>query len=400
MTQTLSLAQARSLWWSRQAIGGTGDLVTTVSRSGWLRTLGGTDAYVAARARHAGMARGELDRAVDAGQLRVVPAARGCIYLIPGELVADVMAANTDDWTAKTEKDLKKLGKTMKLVETLAAEVRKTVATGALTTDAIRKQIDVPSFGEAGKKIGLSSPLPLALRLLELRGQVERVLEGGRLDSTSYAWREPKGKAKPASKDPVARMVRAFLGFAGPATLGQIAAWSGRAQRDLKPILGKLEAVAVEVEGLGEAWVRHEDVADLTSVGTPSGCGALAFEDNFLVNHGLAAVTEPRHHGIECDIWGPGKGQTIGEATSVLSRTLVLDGVVVGFWEVDPRTRGAVSMTFDKLPKAKAAVVAAAADDMARFLLEDLGHARSFTLDTMDLVQQRADRVAKLGRNR
>jgi len=49
----------------------------------------------------------------------------------------------------------------------------------------------VRSLGEKGKKLGLSSTLPPALRTLEFEGRIERTLEGGRLDSERYLWRLP-----------------------------------------------------------------------------------------------------------------------------------------------------------------------------------------------------------------
>lgn len=74
----VTLDQARALWWQKQGLGNgakDGRLSTVIGGSGWLRTLGGADVYLAARARRPGMARAELDAAVDAGELRVVRAA-------------------------------------------------------------------------------------------------------------------------------------------------------------------------------------------------------------------------------------------------------------------------------------------------------------------------------------
>jgi hypothetical protein len=69
----------------------------------------------------------------------------------------------------------------------------------------------------------------------------------------------------------------------------------------------------------------------------------------------------------------------------------VIDGMVSGFWEVDPRADGGVWTTFDVLPKKLQDRIDGVIDATARFLLDDLGHARSFSLDTMDEVQKRAD---------
>src|SRR6185503_13037577 len=395
MAQSLTLAQARALWWQKQALAGTatGPLARVLGDSGWLRTLGGTDVYIAARARRPGMTRAELDAAVAAGELRVHPAVRGCIYLVPSSAVPDLLALNAEAWRAQTEKELAKIGKTIAVVEMIAPAVLAAL-TEPMTPDAIRKAFrgDIPSFGDAGKKVGLSSPLPLALRLLEFAGTIERSLDGGRLDSERYLWRRTAGKLAAPARDHdqrVANVVDAFLGFAGPATLAQLSAWSGRAQRDLKVAIGKLDAITVEVEGLGEAYVRPADVKARPPA--PRGIALVAFEDNYLVNHGVAAVSDPRHHAIEVDIWGGGQGpEALGKANHVLSRSIVVDGLVAGFWEVDPRSSGAVWHTFDPAPRALARELDERIAETAGFLLRELGHAKVFTLDTMDDVQARA----------
>jgi hypothetical protein len=402
---TWSLAQARALWWQKQAIGDAvreGPLAQVIGATGWLRTLGGADVYLAARARRPGLGRAELDEAVAAGALRVVPAARGCIYLVPAAVVGDLMRLNAEGWRRSTEKDLAKAGSSMKVVEGLARKVEGALDR-PLTTDALRKALPagaIPSFGEAGKKAGLSSPLPLALRLLELEGRVERTLEGGRLDTDRYLWRRaPAAGAKAAAGSagaPIDTLARAFLGLAGPATLAQLAAWSGRAQRELAPALERLGAAAVTVEGLGAAWVLPGDLAALREAPPPRGIALLAFEDNYLAPHGLGVVTDPRHHALEVQLWGDAQPGAIGSARHVLSRTINVDGLVAGFWEVDPRTGGAAWMTFDPAPRALARRLDDETAAAAQFLLRELGHARVFTLDTMELVQDRADRIAKL----
>src|SRR4029079_4214087 len=118
MPDMMTLAQARALWWHKQALAGStkGSLATVIGAAGWLRTLGGTDVYIAARARRPGMKRAELDAAVAAGELRVQPAVRGCIYLVPSGAVPDLLALNAETWRTQTEKELAKIGKTIAVV--------------------------------------------------------------------------------------------------------------------------------------------------------------------------------------------------------------------------------------------------------------------------------------------
>jgi hypothetical protein len=397
MSEKISLPQARAHWWQRQAFAGeAGAIATVIGASGWLRTLGGADVYIAARARRPGMKRSDLDSAVERGELRVVPAARGCIYLVPSAIVPDLIAWNAHDWRKATEKDLAKIGKTTKVIEDLAPTVLTALAK-PLTTDGVRKQLEgkVPSFGDAGKQVGLSSPLPLALRMLEFSGEIERTLEGGKLDSDRYVWRKTTGKRKPASATPFVRVVEAFLGFAGPATAAQISAWSGRAQRDVRAALDTLKATPLAIDGIGDAWALARDVSALKAAQPPQGVATLAFEDNYLVNHALAVVADPKHHAIKLDIWGSSKPETIGDAEHVLSRTIVVAGLIAGFWEVDPKAKTGVWLTFEPASKALAKQLDAATHDTATFLLDEIGHARAYSLDSMELVQERADKIKK-----
>jgi len=342
------------------------------------------------------MKRAELDGAVAKGELRVVPAVRGCIYLVPSAIVADLMALNAETWRQSTTKDLAKIGKKLDVVDKLAPSVLAAL-TEPVDTAGLRKKVEVASFGDAGKKIGLSSPLPLALRMLELDGRVERTLEGGQLDSERYLWKRVSTKPTIGTGDlakRLANVIEAFIGFAAPFTIAQLAAWSGRSQRDLKPIVADL-ATAVTIDGMGEAWAAK---SDLQPAPAPKGISLLAFEDNYLVNHGLGVVTDPAYHDVEIDIWSSSnkKAETLGEAKHVVGRTILVDGMIVGFWEVDPKTKGAVRHVFAKQPKAIVAKIDDLVHATATFMLDELGTARVASNDTMDDVQRRADRIRKL----
>jgi hypothetical protein len=406
VSETLSVGRARSLWWERQGLGDDAraeDVGRAIAATGWLRTLGGADVYIAARARCPGMTRAELDGAVVRGDLRLMPAVRGCIYLVPARFAADLHALNAEPWRKQTEKELAKANAKMSIVESVADAVLAVLA-APMTTDAIRKALpagSIPSFGEAGKKAGLSSPLPLALRLLEFDGRIDRTLDGGRLDTDRYLWRKAKSAARTLAGDEASRLaniITAFLDFAGPSTLEHIACWSGRSRRDLRPVLEAIGAEQVTIEGVGDAFAQQGDIDCAHEAPLPLGTRLLAFEDNYLVNHGgLALVSDPKHHAIRVDIWGSSAPESIGEANHVLSRTIVIDGLVAGFWEVDPDAHRAVWTTFDPQKRAVADAIDAAAQDLAAFLLDDVRNPRVYSLDSIEGVQARAARIAKLG---
>jgi hypothetical protein len=404
---TVDLARARAFWFQRQGLAApaaaTEDLASVVARTGWIRTLGGADVYLAARARVAGLSRATMDAAVAASQLRVIPSVRGCIYLVPGADVPWVLRIAEEAWRPRAEREVEKAGATWHEVEDLAKSAKLVLRKGPLGTDAIRRAVpegSVRSLGEQGKKIGMSSLLPMALRLLEFEDKIERTLDGGRLDTERYTWRIVKDAPASPFKDTASRwtkLAEVFFGQAGPATLAHFATWAGLAQRDARTAIAKLDVVPVTVEGMdGEALVLARDVDALKRAKAPDSAALLSFEDNYLTFHGgPAVVTDAAHHDLELAAWGADRPQRMGDIAHPAMRTVVIGGVVVGLWELDeanghgvwaPLSAGAIA------PK-HAAKIDALIADTARFLQDELGHARSFTLDTAELVAERAAKI-------
>ena len=104
----------------------------------------------------------------------MVPAARGCMYLVARPQVALALRLAARLTLPRAEREHAKAGIRPREVEELAAAVRETLTRkGPLTTEALRKALpegSVRSLGEVGKKVGISSALPSALRLLEFDG--------------------------------------------------------------------------------------------------------------------------------------------------------------------------------------------------------------------------------------
>ena len=402
---TVSLAAVRAFWFQRQGLarplGGPIDRV--IAATGWLRSLGGADVYLAARARVPGMRRTDLEAAVAAGDLKVSMAVRGCIYLVPTVEVPGLLAEATAGWRQGAQRDLDKVGSSWKQIEKVAAAVLTALGDQALSTDAIRRALPagaVPSFGDAGKKAGVSSPLPIALRWLELDGRIERAPEAGRLDRERYLWRVPQRPLPAAPTDPAVRRRRiaeVFLTYAGPASLDHLRCWAGWSQRDARAAIEGLDVATVSVTGVGDLLALRADVDAIGKAAATKGVvSVLSFEDNYLVSHkGPGLLTDPRHHGRKVESWGSSAPSTLGAAPHVASRTIFVDGMVAGFWEVDPARGAGVWETLDPQPAAVKDRIAAVVDDTTRFLLDDIGHACAFSLDTMDEVQKRASKIGK-----
>lgn len=408
----ISLQRARRHWYSRQGLAAPGGapLEEIVSQSGWLRTLGGGDVYLAMRARALGMKRSGLDQAVEARRLQVIPAVRGCIYLVPRPFVALSLKVAEEQSRKRTESEHEKVGISKKELvdagEAIIGALKKT----PLSTDGLRKALPkgaVRSLGELGKKVGISSTLPPALRLLEFDGRIERISENGRLDTERYVWRIPDKnlfEEYPVPGDAVERYVQIaneFFKHAGPATLEDFCDWGSLLKRDAKAVIAKAGLIPISVEGYAEeAFVRAEDEASLKQdAGHSDGIHFLSFEDNYIVLHGGPRwVSDVRHHDRAVHVWGQTRGVTLGTVKHMATRSIFEGDSLIGFWEYDVDAGDVVWATFDHIgDKKKKKMISTAASEIGAFIRDEIGHARSYSLDNEEAIRKRAALVRAVG---
>jgi hypothetical protein len=380
-----------------------------IDATGWPRTLGGVEIYLAVRARIPSLRRKDLDAAKEASRVQVIPAVRGCIYVVPRKDVPLMLRVAEDQARPRTERDLQRAGVEQAEVDALARQVHALLKKGPLSTDGIRRALPggaVRSLGERGKKAGLSSPLPPALRQLEFEGKLERTLEGGRLDTERYLWRVPEKNPFTAARVPTsaaerhAAVARIYFRQAGPATLKDFASWAALSQTEAREAMAGAALVPVRVEGYAdEAFIQEEDLKALQGAGpAPDTLTLLPFEDNYTVWHGPAPLAAPELHGLQVKVWGNIKGSTMGDARHMWMRSILVGDQIGGMWEFDPSTGEVVTFTFEGLPAARRKALDALADSTAAFIKDELGHARSYSLDTMEAVQERADQVKRMRR--
>lgn len=417
MPQELTLPAARACWARRQGLGSAEStlpgLAEVVARTGWLRTLGGVDVYLALRARVPTLRAADLDAAVSAGELCVTPAVRGCIYLVPRAHLPLCLRLAEGEWRRGAERDLQKTGVSWREVEELGEAVYAALAAAALSPDGLRKALPreaVRSLGENGKKVGLSSPLPVALRWLEFAGRIERSLANGRLDSERYLWRRCRTSpfvGADVAHDEAGRHValaRIFFAQHAPASDREFADWSGLTLGQVRAAIAALpELQPVVIPGhVEQAYALAEDLRPAEGQGaSAAGLYLLPFADNLLVIHGgLAALADPQEHERQVPLWGGRKtSERLGDARHASLRAVVYGGQLVGFWELSPTSGRVVQHTFDSargLLKPAAARLRHVVEDTGRFLVEELGHGRSFSLDTDGALDSRASLIADM----
>lgn len=411
MAVELSLPAARARWARRQGLGSVGsqlpDLAQIVAQTGWLRTLGGVDVYLALRARVPSLRATDLDAAVSAGELCVTPAVRGCIYLVPRPHVPLCLRLAEEEWRRGADRDLQKTGVPWREVEELGEAVYQALAAAPLSPDGLRRILPkgaVRSLGELGKAVGLSSPLPVALRWLEFAGRIERSLARGRLDSEKYLWRRCAQSPFAAATVPAdtagrhVALARLFFAQHAPATERELAEWSGLTLGQVRAAIAALpELQPVTIPGHAErAYALPEDLHPAAQAERQSEAALrfLPFADNLLVIHGgLGALCDAPEHDLQVPLWGGRKSsERLGDARHAALRAIVYGGELVGFWELSAHDSRLVHTLF-AAGRAAAGLVAEVrrvAEDTRRFLLEELGHGRSFSLDTDGALDTRA----------
>jgi hypothetical protein len=295
-------------------------------------------ALLALAARAEGIAREAYERAVDGGDLVVAHVVRGAIHaLAPGDLAlyGRALIARDDDELAA------QLGRQ---VQRLAAE--KGFAAGealdevsAATTDALAdgRALDKNELHEELRKRVRADLMPWCRscgshHVAPMLWRYATVKAGVRLDS-----RRRYTMAKPGPTRAASEAVRRFLGFYGPATPGDLAAWAGlaksHAQRLWEKVAGELAEVRV---GKTKAWVISEDVAALESPPAAEGIRLIPPGDPYLQkpNRPLVAPSLELRKRLFRPVASPG--------------AVLKDGRLTGLWRLKTRGRKA-EVTVEKV---------------------------------------------------
>jgi hypothetical protein len=193
----VSSAQLRAFYWQRQGLDGglagqEASAAAVLARTGWSRSVGGCGPYLALFSRsRAGLSREAVDAAVAALQIHELPSARGCTYVVPAaDFALALRAGQGRGDAAEIETAKRHCGVTDQELDRLCAKVLDTLSRGPLDPAQIKEVAGdaVRHLGDAGKKRGLTTTLPLALGRLQGLGEIRRVPVNGRLDQQRYRY--------------------------------------------------------------------------------------------------------------------------------------------------------------------------------------------------------------------
>ncbi|MER7845356.1 crosslink repair DNA glycosylase YcaQ family protein [Kitasatospora sp. NPDC096077] len=359
-----------------------------LAATGWARSVGGAAPYLGLFAR-AGLGRAEVDAAVAALAVHELPSARGCTYVLPAVDFALGLAAGAAAPAGELAAAEKHLGVGRDEVEQLCLAVERALAGGAtLDPTTIREAVGdaVRPLGEAGRKRGLSTTLPLALGLMQSRGRIRRVPVNGRLDQQRYGY---VGWDQPAAGGAV-DLARRYFSWAGPATLGHFRWFSGFSAATARAAVA--EAGPVPVEPGSELLLPPELAEEFAGFEVPTEphYTLLAGIDGIhLLHRDLPRLLDPADAARPLPAGRAGRafsGETDPQTHLVLDR-----GRIVGLWEYDTERAEIVHQSFVPPNDALRAAVART----EAFVRDELGDARGFSLDS---PKSRAPKIAALRR--
>lgn len=312
-------------------------------------------ALLALAARADDLSRETYESAVDAAELVVAHVVRGAIHaLAPGDeaLFGRALLARADDELgAQLGRQVQRLAAEHGLTPTaalgeVAAATKGALAGGrALDKNALHEELRGRVRAELMpwcRSCGSHHVAPMLWRYATVRA-------GARLDS------ERRYTIGRSGRTPAAReAVRRFLGFYGPATLGEFAEWAGLARSHARRLWDEVDAELAEVPVVGrKGWLLERDVAELESPPAANGARLLPPGDPYLQkpNRPLLAPDPALRKRLFRPVASPG--------------AVLVEGRLAGLWRAKMKGRRA-EITVEPLRRLRRAEVEEEALRVAR----------------------------------
>ena len=387
-----------SAWWfARQGLDGSlhgRKPAEILERCGWSRSVGGAAPYLTLFSRGR-ITRAEADAAAASLAIHELPAARGCTYVLPASDFAFGLTVGRN--FSGDMKTAAKLGVTETEIDRLCDAVVKALEHGALDPDGIRDATGAASrsLGVEGKRKGLSTTLPLALGRLQTLGKIRRSPVNGRLDQQRYryvSWNPSPLEGYPESLDAAfTELARRFFRWVGPATLSEFQWFAGLGVQATKQATGSLGLVAAD--GSPDRFLLPEDADAYAAFEAPSKpqYALISGLDPITANRReLLSMLDPRHH--DRSVMVDTAMQPLGTQIDLPSHAILDRGRVIGLWEFDVDSGSIAWATFDGT---RDRTLTAVVEETEAWVRDDLGDARSFSLDS---PKSRAPRVEAIRR--
>ena len=389
-------SKIRAWYAHRQGLDGSLDgksAAEVLGRTGWARSVGGTGPYLTLFSR-AGLSREEIDASVARLEIHELPSARGCTYILPASDFA--LGLTVGRGFSNEMKTAEKLGVTQKEIDRLGGAVIAALAKRPLDPEGLRDATGraVRNLGVAGQKKGLTTTLPVVLGQLQSTGVIRRIPVNGRLDQQRYLytlWRpNPLRGFKLPIEEAYTQLAHRFFSWIGPATLAEFQWFSGLG---VKAARVAVEPLKLEPVKSGDArLLLADDRAKLEAFKTPKDPHYVlvaSLDSIALLRRDLKGMLDPKD--MDRQVFVERDTKPLGGLADLPSHAILDRGRVVGLWEYDTSTNSIAWMAFVKKDKALQEAVARA----ERYVREQLGDARSFSLDSPKSRAPRVDALRK-----
>jgi len=391
-------SKLRAWWWRRQGLDGSlagATPAAILEQAGWARSVGGAGPYLSLFAR-GGTTREEADSAAAKRDIHELPSARGCTYVVPASDYALALTL-ADAFGQSDLNTAMKLGVTQKEIDKLCDAVVNAIGEEPMDPDAIKQATGkaVRNLGDEGKKRGMITTLPLALGILQTHGEIRRVPISGRLDNQRYKYvrwsPNPLAKSTLTRDSAVTELARKYFSWVGPATLKEFQWFSGQGVKVVRDATAPLGLVPVE--GSDRLILPGDEAAFAKFVASK--------EPQYVLVSSLDSISAARRDVStlvdEKDrekVAGLTLGERPGGALTDLAAHAIFDrGRLIGYWEFEADEQRIVWVTFsgkaDKALKAKV-------EETEAFVRDQLGDARSFSLDSPKSRKPKIEALRKL----
>ncbi|MDP8981926.1 MAG: winged helix DNA-binding domain-containing protein [Acidobacteriota bacterium] len=390
-------AKLRAWWSHRQGLDGTLDakpVAEVLERAGWARSVGGSGPYLSLFAR-CGAGREAVDAAVAKLEIHELPSARGCTYVLPACDYA--LALKVGQSFGGAEMNVaRKLGVTDAEVEKLCAAVLAALKKGPLEPEALREATGGASrnLGEAGKKKGVTTTLPLALGQLQLTGAIRRVPVNGRLDQQRYRYAlwspNPLAKYKLSTEEANVELARRYFSWIGPATVSEFQWFSALGVKAAKAALDPLKLVPLEEGGEHLMFARdHDELRNFQAPKKPQYTLVSGLDGISLLRRDLKSLIGEPDRGRS--VFSENGYKPLSGLADLPSHAILDRGRLVGLWEYDTNAGSIAWMPFIAPDKAMKQAV----ERTQAYVRDQLGDARSFSLDSPKSRAPRVDALRK-----
>jgi hypothetical protein len=368
-----------------------------LERTGWARSVGGVGPYLTLFAR-AGTSRQDADAAVAKLAIHELPSARGCTYVVPASDFALALRAGHGCGTDADMRTAEKLGVTAKEIDRLCQKVLDALGRAPMDPEELREAVGgaARSLGEAGKKKGLTTTLPVALGRLQPEGEIRRLPVNGRLDQQRYRyalWRpNPLAKFKLSQDEVYVEVARRYFRWIGPASLAEFQWFSALGVKAAKAATEPLGLVPAP-DGDGRVMFA-DDLDALRSFQAPRKAQHVlvsSLDGLTLLRRDLKGLMASEDHGRK--VFVEKSSAQVGGLLDLPSHGIFDRGRLEGLWEYDVATESIAWMTFG----AKSKDLTEAVKRTEKFVKEQLGDARSFSLDSPKSRVPRIEALRKVG---